>query len=194
MMRSMRACSTVNTTLGIAFVLAFAFAGCSGQKPAPATPASAASAAAPDAKPAATDDKAGDDKAGDDKNGDDGDDKAGDDKAGDDKAGDEPEKRTTEVIQGIVQDNRKAIRACYDKARKQLPDLAGQMTIHFVLDPEGKLKKAELNQERSSLKSPEVVKCAIDALKKIKFPPSSRGMESTINYPFNFKPDGGGGK
>jgi outer membrane biosynthesis protein TonB len=97
------------------------------------------------------------------------------------------ETRTTEVIQKIIMANRQPVRDCYEKARKDLPTLKGDMTIHFVLDPDGKVKTAELNQERSTLKSPAVVTCALEVLKKIKFPPSSRGMDSTINYPFNFK-------
>jgi len=102
------------------------------------------------------------------------------------------ETRTTEVIQKIVLDNRKPVRECYDKARKDLPDLKGKMTIKFVLDPDGKVKTAELSMNESDIKSPLVVNCAIDVLKKIKFPPSSRGMDTTVNYPFDFKPQGGG--
>ncbi len=30
--------------------------------------------------------------------------------------------------------------------------------------------------------------CAVAVIKKIKFPPSSRGMETTINYPYTFNP------
>jgi hypothetical protein len=106
-------------------------------------------------------------------------------------AADQPEeKRTMEVIQKIVKDHRASVRECYDKARKDLPSLQGDMIIHFVLDPEGKVKLAELNQERSTLKAPPVVECAIKVLKSIAFPPSSRGMESTVNYPFNFTPSG----
>ena len=102
------------------------------------------------------------------------------------------DERTTASIAEVIKANRKPIRACYDKARKSLPDLKGTMTIHFVLDPEGKVKKAELNQERSDIKSPEVVDCALAQIKNLKFPPSSKGMDTTVNYPFDFKPDGGG--
>jgi hypothetical protein len=182
MMPPMRVCSTVSFAAGIAFIVALSFAGCSGNKQ--SSPAAApTTTSAPTA--AGTDDKAGDDSAGDTAAG-------GDDEGSDDKSGDDKETRTTEVITKVVQDNRKTVRECYDKVRKQIPDLAGLMTIHFVLDPEGKVKKAELNLERSEIKAPEVVNCAIDAIKKMHFPPSSRGMESTINYPFSFKPDGGG--
>jgi hypothetical protein len=95
------------------------------------------------------------------------------------------ETRTMEVIAQIVKDNRKPVRECFDKAKKDLPDLKGDMVIHFVVDPEGKVKKAELNQERSTLKSPAVVDCSVKVISGIKFPPSSRGMDTTVNYPFN---------
>ncbi|MES1186255.1 MAG: AgmX/PglI C-terminal domain-containing protein, partial [Myxococcales bacterium] len=62
----------------------------------------------------------------------------------------------------------------------------GDMVIHFVVDPDGKVKKADLNQERSTIKSPAVVDCSIKVIQGIKFPPSSRGMDTTVNYPFNF--------
>lgn len=96
------------------------------------------------------------------------------------------ETRTTEVIAKIIQGNRKPFRDCFEKGKKEIPTLKGMMTVHFVLDPEGGVKTAELNAERSDIKSPVVVDCSIAVLKGMKFPPSSRGMESTINYPFNF--------
>jgi hypothetical protein len=99
--------------------------------------------------------------------------------------GGKTETRTMEVIAQVVKENRKPVRECFDKAKKDLPDLKGDMVIHFVVDPEGKVKKADLNQERSTLKSPAVVDCAIKVLMGIKFPPSSRGMDTTVNYPFN---------
>ena len=98
------------------------------------------------------------------------------------------ETRTMDVIRKIVMDNRKAARKCYDDARKDLKDLKGDVVVHFVLDPEGKVKLAELNQERSTLKAPPVTDCVISVIKGIKFPPSSRGMETSTNYPFNFTP------
>lgn len=103
-------------------------------------------------------------------------------------AGKGEETRTTQVIAGIVKNNRKAFRECYDKGKKEIPDLRGTLTLHFVLDPAGKVKLAERNAERSDIESPVVVDCAIAVLKAMSFPPSSRGMESTVNYPFDFKP------
>ena len=95
---------------------------------------------------------------------------------------------TIEVIQKIVKEQRKPVRECYEKARKDLPTLQGDMIIHFVLDPEGKVKTIELNEQRSTLKAPPVVDCAIKVIKGLSFPPSSRGMETNVNYPYNFMP------
>jgi hypothetical protein len=100
-------------------------------------------------------------------------------------SGGKAETRTMEVIAAVVKENRKPVRECFDKAKKDLPDLKGDMVIHFVVDPDGKVKKAELNQERSTLKAPPVVDCAVKVIQAIKFPPSSRGMDTTVNYPFN---------
>ena len=99
-----------------------------------------------------------------------------------------PETRTMDVIRKLVMDNRKAARKCYEDARRDLKDLKGDVVIHFVLDPEGKVKLAELNQERSTLKAPPVVDCVIGVIKGIQFPKSSRAMETSTNYPFNFTP------
>jgi hypothetical protein len=100
------------------------------------------------------------------------------------------ETRTVEVIQKIIKDHRPAVRDCYEQARKDLPSLQGDMIIHLVLDPAGKVKTAELNQEHSTLKAPPVVDCALKVLKNVAFPSSSRGMETAVNYPFNFMPGG----
>jgi hypothetical protein len=101
------------------------------------------------------------------------------------EAGGKVETRTMEVIAQVVKENRKPVRDCFEKAKKELPDLKGDMVIHFVVDPEGKVKKAELNQERSTLKSPAVVDCSLKVIQALKFPASSRGMDTTVNYPFN---------
>jgi hypothetical protein len=98
------------------------------------------------------------------------------------------ETRTSEVIAKVVKDNRQKFRDCYDKAQKDLPTLKGDMVLTFTLDPEGKVKKVELNQNTSTLKSPAVVDCSIKVMQGLKFPPSSRGMETVANYPFNFNP------
>jgi hypothetical protein len=101
------------------------------------------------------------------------------------------ETRTVEVIAKVIKAHRAEIRQqCYEPARKDLPSLQGDMVIHLVLDPAGKVKTAELNLERSTLKSAAVADCAAKLLEGVAFPPSSRGLETVVNYPFNFMPGG----
>lgn len=97
------------------------------------------------------------------------------------------ETRTSEVIAQVIRDNRQPFRDCYEKGKKKIPELEGTLTLYFVLSPKGEVKTAELNRERSDIVEPTVVDCAVAVLKTMKFPRSSRGMESTVNYPFDFK-------
>lgn len=97
------------------------------------------------------------------------------------------ETRTSEAIAKVVRDNRQPFRDCYERSAAKDPNLQGTLTLHFVLDPEGRVKLAELNEPRSTIKDANVVNCAIGVLKTLHFPPSSRGMESVANYPFDFK-------
>jgi hypothetical protein len=169
--------------------------GCGGSSPAPETPPPAEATPAPAESPPPAPSAAADKPAGD---GWEGEGEAkGPSTAAPSEAKPAPaagasktETRSIEVIQKIVKDHRQPVRDCYEKARKDIPSLQGDMMIHFVLDPEGKVKSIELNQERSTLKNPDVVNCAIGTIKGLTFPPSSRGMESVVNYPYNFMPGG----
>lgn len=98
------------------------------------------------------------------------------------------ETRTQQVITSVVAQNRDKVRACYDAARANNPELAGTLTIHFELDPRGKVTQANVVPQRSSLTQAALHACALDAIRAISFPPSSRGFESRVTYPFDFKP------
>ena len=91
-------------------------------------------------------------------------------------------------IANLVKARRDPVRACYERALKKHPGLKGKMVIHFELDPEGKVTKAELNQERSKVTVKEVVDCAIKVIKEIQFPASDKGMVTEVNYPYDFNP------
>jgi hypothetical protein len=107
----------------------------------------------------------------------------------DSPAADEPDDaRSMEVIGAVVKAHRQQARDCYEKGLKQVPNLKGDLVIHFTLKPNGKVKEATLNRERSTITEPSVVNCVIDVIKSLEYPKSSKGFESTINYPFNFNP------
>jgi TonB family protein len=96
--------------------------------------------------------------------------------------------RGKEEIQRVVADNRDKVRACYDAALKENPGIAGDLVVSFVIDPDGSVKSAEVNWAESELHVPELDTCAVAVVKALKFPASSRGLESKVNYPFNFNP------
>jgi TonB family protein len=98
------------------------------------------------------------------------------------------ETRTQEVIRDAFQRNRPQARACFDEALKKHAGLRGNLTVTFVIDPKGTVKEASINTDRSDLAIPELNTCIIDVVRKIAFPPSSRGFESKGNYPYNFTP------
>jgi hypothetical protein len=100
----------------------------------------------------------------------------------------EDETRTTAVIADVIKANRDKARACYEKAAKDVPRLSGDVVIHFVLAPDGKVQHAELNEQRSTIHIPALTNCIIDVITSLPFPASSRGMETKVNYPFNFRP------
>jgi outer membrane biosynthesis protein TonB len=160
----MRACACVNLVAAGALLLVLGFGGCGASAPAAATPASAAE---PAPRPPADPEPAAPGKAG---------------------AAKGADSRSTESIRAVVVANRARARACYDQALEKLPDLSGDLTIRFTLDPKGKVRAAELNRQRSTIVAPELVECVAGVIRSLSFPPSARGMESTVNYPFNFEP------
>jgi len=91
-------------------------------------------------------------------------------------------------IAAMVKAHRKEARECYEKALKQIPGLKGDVVIHFTLKPNGQVKHAELNEQRSTIREASVSSCVIDVIQKIEFPKSSKGLETDVNYPFNFNP------
>jgi hypothetical protein len=93
-------------------------------------------------------------------------------------------------IRAIVAGNRDAFRACYDRSLTKHPGIKGRFMLKFVVSPEGVVKSAEGDATKSEIHAPDLESCAIGVLKGLKFPPSKKGMESTVNYPFDFNPKG----
>ncbi|HVU03884.1 MAG TPA: AgmX/PglI C-terminal domain-containing protein [Polyangiaceae bacterium] len=96
--------------------------------------------------------------------------------------------RTLESIQALVKEHRKEARDCYEKALKEIPGLKGDVVIEFIVNPSGKVKHAELNEARSTIREASLSACVVDVITKIQFPRSSKGKQSRVNYPFNFNP------
>ncbi|HEX9297381.1 MAG TPA: TonB family protein [Polyangiaceae bacterium] len=98
--------------------------------------------------------------------------------------------RTLDDIRAVVASNRDSFRACYDRSLKGHPGIKGTFVLKFVVNPDGTVKSAEADQAKSQIHASDLDTCAIAALKGLKFPPSRKGMESTVSYPFDFNPKG----
>jgi TonB family protein len=96
--------------------------------------------------------------------------------------------RTMDDIRAVVSAHRDVFRACYDESQKAHPGVKGALVLHFMVNPDGSVKSAEIDPKRSDIHAPDLDACAVKAVKKLKFPPSRKGMESTVNYPFDFHP------
>jgi TonB family protein len=96
--------------------------------------------------------------------------------------------RGKDEIQRVIADNRNKVRACYEAALKANPGIAGDLVVSFIINPDGSVKNAEVNWSESELHVPELDSCTLEVVQALKFPPSSRGLESKVNYPFNFNP------
>jgi TonB family protein len=96
--------------------------------------------------------------------------------------------RSKQEIQQVMANNRDKVRACYDAALAKNPGIAGDLVVDFTIDPRGDVKQAEVNWSQSEIHIPELDACAADAVRSLKFPASSRGLESKVSYPFNFNP------
>lgn len=91
--------------------------------------------------------------------------------------------------QKVVQDNREKFRACYNAALAKNEGIKGRVTLVWVLDPKGVVKDgAHVDAEASDIQDPFLENCMVAALKSLTFPTSTRGMDSTVRYPFQFNP------
>jgi hypothetical protein len=176
----MKACAFMSLGVGTIAIVSFGFVACGGSNaeapPAATAPSDPAPAPAPDpaAEPAASSSPP----------------PAAATPAADEAAApsEQEDDRTMEVIAAVVKANRQKARDCYEKALKQNSALKGDLVVHFTLKPNGKVKEATLNRERSTITEPSVVNCVIDVIRSLEYPKSSKGFESTVNYPFNFNP------
>jgi TonB family protein len=96
--------------------------------------------------------------------------------------------RRREDIQTIVMARRDDARACYDKGQKDHPGIEGDLTVKFVVDPQGAVTDASVDDSKSTIHEPSVGACVVSVIKRIKFAGSAGGFETRASYPFNFHP------
>ncbi len=94
--------------------------------------------------------------------------------------------RSDAAIEQLFKDNRPAFKACYEAARKENKELKGNVKVKVLLDSAGKVKKAWIDLDRSTIKVTTVGDCMVKVAQGIPFPASSKGLEKESGYDFGF--------
>ncbi|HSC86013.1 MAG TPA: AgmX/PglI C-terminal domain-containing protein [Polyangiaceae bacterium] len=103
-------------------------------------------------------------------------------KADPDRLGHMPKKS----VQELVRSHFDTFQGCYRQGLKRQRELAGDVTVRFLIGHDGKVTHAGL--ERLTLRDCDVAECIVDDLEKIMFPPPEHGVVTMI-YPIHFEPE-----
>ena len=90
------------------------------------------------------------------------------------------------VIDEKLKSAQPAIQGCYERSLKATPSLRGNVSINFVVSPEGKVVHAEAMEVEDPLTDQPTLDCILDVMKKLEFPPPSGGRVF-INYPLKLE-------
>ncbi len=92
-----------------------------------------------------------------------------------------------EIIRRIVRQHLNEIRYCYNRGLTRNPNLAGKVTVNFVIDGEGKVVNS--NVLATTLSDPQVGTCVAKRALRWKFPDPRGGGTVRVTYPFVFAPN-----
>jgi len=84
----------------------------------------------------------------------------------------------------VLRGARGELNACYDKEHAKNAALAGRVIFRLSIDNRGRVPLTEVVTSTLGGGDPEL--CMVEALRDLKFPPSSTGGESTLTFPMVF--------
>ncbi|MBX3270431.1 MAG: AgmX/PglI C-terminal domain-containing protein [Sandaracinaceae bacterium] len=93
-----------------------------------------------------------------------------------------------EVIRRVIQRHINEVRFCYEQELASRPDLAGRVTVNFVIGSTGAVLTSAL--VASTLGNERVEACILQAVRRWTFPQPPGGGVVAINYPFVLETDG----
>ncbi len=91
----------------------------------------------------------------------------------------------TEVIQRIVRQNFGRFRLCYEASLRDKPQLAGRVTVKFVIDRSGAVSSTA--DGGSDIGDAKMVDCVVKGFANLAFP-QPEGSVVTVTYPIIFNP------
>lgn len=88
-----------------------------------------------------------------------------------------------EVIRREIRLRRNEISHCYQSELNRRPDLAGRVSVRFIIDQRGIVVSSSVSE--STMGSAEVSQCVAGVIRRISFPVPDGGVVM-VNYPFTF--------
>ncbi len=94
-----------------------------------------------------------------------------------------------EVIRRVIRRHINEVRFCYEQELNQRPDLAGRVTISFIISPTGAVQSSTV--AATTLSNQRVETCIAQAVRRWTFPSPEGGGIVVVNYPFMLDSTGG---
>ena len=91
-----------------------------------------------------------------------------------------------EVIQRIVRQNFGRFRPCYENGLRKNPNLAGRVSVRFVIGRDGVV--SQVANGDSNMPDGSVVSCVVRSFYGLSFPQPEGGIV-TVTYPIMFSPE-----
>src|SRR5690625_374986 len=89
-----------------------------------------------------------------------------------------------EIIERVIREHRREIRACYTQQLRRNPDLEGKITISFVVDMSGNVASSRIGS--TTMNNSAVEECIALRVQRWRFPEPKGGGIVRVNYPFTF--------
>ena len=87
-----------------------------------------------------------------------------------------------ETIRRTIYPHLAEIRFCYEQGRSAQPELAGRVTVGFLIAPSGAVQSARI--AHSDLASSVTEQCIQNAVRRWAFPQPENGGLVSVTYPF----------
>ena len=89
------------------------------------------------------------------------------------------------LIEAVIKRHLAQIRYCYQRELTKQPDLAGKVTIKFVINSDGAVQEAEVRS--TTLGNATVEECLVTRFLRMQFPEPEGGGIVIVSYPFLFQ-------
>ena len=74
-------------------------------------------------------------------------------------------------------------RCCFDPWSRETPNGRGQVLLVLELEPDGRLRQAHVEAERSTISRPDAWRCVLDVAQRTPFPASPAGKPTLVEFP-----------